>query len=70
MKYSGNNTPEEILKFAENTSGCFVEHFFSASLHEFLTSKTKTFSFDKKINIREYWLDIDKGNTAWRIILR
>jgi hypothetical protein len=70
MKYSGINDPEEILRFAENSRGCYVEYSFSASLHEFLTSKTKTFSFDKKTNTREYWLDIDKEQTAWRIILK
>ena len=57
MKYSGKKDPSSVLEFAMNTSGCYTEYSFSKDLHEFLISKTKTFSFDKKTNTREYWLD-------------
>lgn len=70
MKYTGRENFEELLAFATASPGSYTEYRYSKELHDFLLTKTKTFTFDKKTNTREYWLDRDNEWTEWRIILK
>jgi len=70
MKYTGKDSFDDLLRFSEELKGCYSEYKFSKELHEFLLTKTRTWSFDKKQNLREYWLDKDDESVYWRIFLR
>ena len=71
MKYTGDkNNFEELLKYTTERKGSYVETTYTTELHNFLLTKTKTWNFDKKQNQREYWLDINEEEVAWRIILK
>jgi hypothetical protein len=70
MKYTGKDSFDDLLKFSEDLNGCYCEYKFSKELHEFLLTKTKTWAFDKKQNLREYWLDRNYESVYWRIFLR
>jgi hypothetical protein len=70
MKYTGKDDFESLITFSENLKGCYCEYKYSKELHDFLLTKTKTWSFDKKQNQREYWLDKDEEYVHWRIILK
>lgn len=70
MKYVGNGDFNDLVSFATERKGSYCEYKFSKDLHDFLLTLTKTFSFDKRLNQREYWKDIDSENVLWRIILK
>jgi hypothetical protein len=70
MRLSGKHKPEDIVIFSENLKGCYCEYSYSKELHEYLLSKNAKNVFDKKTNVREYWLDKENGDTIWRLFLK
>lgn len=69
MRFKGQtNDVNELIEFAKDRKGSYVEYQYSKKLHRELILLADGWNKDKKEF--EYWVDIDKENTLWRIILR
>ena len=60
---------DELIQFASECNGCYAEYQYSKKLHAELVELADGWEKTGKTQ-REYWKDIDKENTQWRIILR
>ena len=69
MRFKGQtNDVNDLIEFAKDRKGSYVEYQYSKQLHRELILLADGWNKDKKEF--EYWVDIDKENTLWRIILR
>lgn len=62
------NDVNEIIGYAKERKGSYVEYQYSKKLHKELILVADGWKKEKKEF--EYWVDLDKENTLWRIILK
>jgi hypothetical protein len=71
MKIIGKNLlSEEVITQATEMNGCYGEYTYSKQLHDDLINDGAKHQFNKILNQHEYWKDIDKDNTLYRIHLK
>lgn len=71
MKISIKNaSSEEIINVITNLNGCYGEYAYSKQLHTDLIADGAKYQYNKSENYHEFWKDIDKEYTLYRIYLK
>jgi hypothetical protein len=71
MKIVGKDlTDLDIILIITHFNGCYGEYKYSKHLHESLINDGAKYTYNKKENYHEFYKELDKENTLYRIYLK